>query len=153
MVKELGDFKSRAEIRRTGGSYFVYIPPAIIDMIELKEGDIVEIPFLLFNKIERKPNETEEVDEPYEYEPNGVAELEIKRKDRYVTLTRQDIIDSLNNAVPEMENWRTMYTPWHNKKYNMGALMSALLGEYVNSGQAAIWFERFGFKIVKVVNK
>jgi hypothetical protein len=116
----------RTQVKKIGGSLAFIIPKTIIEMMDFKEGDIVKVPFLEFEKVD-KEEETKLEDE--DYKPNGKEEILVKlKRHKSLTITQDDIIKALSDATPEMEQYKSAYIVWDGKRYGLKKVFEKVLG-------------------------
>jgi hypothetical protein len=146
------ELRARATIKKIGGSLMIQIPRAIIEMLELKEGDILNIPFLEFEKVEYEGENFES------YEPVGKKEIRAKIRGQEITITQDDVIKILENSVSESpgklsSQYRGIFVSWNGEVYGAKKVIDALL-EYknvnldsgVNTAQAINYLVKLGFE-------
>jgi hypothetical protein len=141
--------KAKATVKRIGGSLMIPIPRTIIELLDIKEGDVLNIPFLDFEKTEHE----EYLKLPQFYEPIGKKEITIRVKEcEPITITQKDIIEILENSDPEdeIQNFRTVFIVWNGKRYGVKKVISKIIGKNVfNTAQAANYLRKLGFVIGK----
>jgi hypothetical protein len=135
----------KVRIKQSGNVLSINIPPTIVEMLELKQDDIVEVPFLLFNKVGEK--QEEHIIHDDDYIPNGPDCIIIPWKGEKIILKKDPIIALLDNATPDLEDYRTIYLPWKGKKYGVKAISKKIVaGKNINSAQFEEWLNKMGFK-------
>jgi len=141
-----------AQIKRTGGSFFIYIPPTIMEMMDFKEGDIVKVPFLEFEKIGSQEEKKEVEDEEYELIGEEKVEVRLKNHDD-MKITQSNVLNILNNPTLDMESYRTAYVIWNKKRYGIKKVCAKLFGfNDFNTVEGEKYLNELGFKTGRVKN-
>ncbi|WP_422543196.1 hypothetical protein [Methanosarcina sp.] len=140
-----------AQIKKTGGSYFIYIPPTIMELMGLQEGDTVRVPFLEFEKVASQEEKREEGEEEG-YELSGETAITVKlRNHEPVTITRDDVLKLLENPSRDMLSYRTAYLIWNGKRYGIKKVFAKLIGfNDFNTVEGEKYLKDLGFKTDRV---
>ena len=139
------EMKVSATIKRIGGSLVIPIPSAIVEMLDIQEGDVVKIPFLEFEKVEP------EKDEKFEsYEPIGTKEIVVNLKSYGPkTITQEEVIEVLEKYAQErgIQSYRSVYVLWNGNRYSVKGVFAKILGNRdFNTVQAENYLKKLGFQ-------
>lgn len=134
-----------AKITKTGGSYFISIPPMIMELMDFKEGDIVRVPFLEFEKV---IDQGEKKEESEVYELQGSKSVTVKLRDREpVTITQDDVLKILENPSRDMKKYRTAFLIWNGERYGIKKVCTELFGfNYFNTVEGEKYLNDLGFR-------
>ncbi len=132
----------KIKIQKIGGELIIKIPEAISEMMDWNEGDILEIPFHEFVKVptEATINQTgnEEVIVRVGNNPEKI-------------ITRQDVIQKLENPKPEYNVYRTAYLLWKGKSYGIKNICKDLFGfDDFNTVTGEAYLRKLGFSTFRV---
>lgn len=132
----------KIQIQKIGHELMIKIPEAISEMMDWNEGDILEIPFHEFVKVptEAAINQTgnEEVIVRVGNHPDKI-------------ITRQDVIQKLENPKPEYNVYRTAYLLWKGKHYGIKNICKDLFGfDDFNTVTGETYLKKLGFSTFRV---
>ncbi len=109
----------KIKIQKIDNDLIIKIPEAISEMMDWGEGDTLEIPFHEIAKV------------PTEATANQTGDKEIivrigNHPDKIIT--REDVIQKLENPKSEYNVYRTAYILWKGKRYGIKNLCKDLFG-------------------------
>ena len=132
----------KIQIQKNGGDLMMKIPEAISEMMDWNEGDLLEIPFHEIIKV------------PTEVTTNitGEEEVTVKIKNNpEKTITREDVIQKLENPKPEYNIYRTAYTVWKGKRFGVKNVCKDLFGfNDFNTVTGEAYLKKLGFSTFRV---
>lgn len=161
------EMKAKSTVKKIGGSLFIQIPRVIVELMDIKEGDILNVPFLEFDKVEpvfKHVYETErdmlnipsiaadkvESDKDinlYKLENNNEIVVDLINCGKK-TITRDKIIEILQESAPddEIHDYRSVYFLWNGKKYGVKNVLAKILGtKKFNTVQGENYLHKLGF--------
>lgn len=148
------------QIKKTGGSYFIYIPPMIMELMGFQEGDSIRVPFLDFEKVANQESgeegEEEIIEEVIEEDEDEYAptktEITVKlRNHEPVTITREDVLKLLENPSLDMIKYRTAFLIWNGRKFGIKKLFAKLIGfNDFNTAEGEKYLNKLGFRTGRV---
>jgi len=127
------------ELEKINEKYYLNIPKAIVELMGWSEGDVLLIPFY---EISNKDDYARRMETPKVYK----NEIEVNIGDKPFKITREQVINLLENPTPDLFVYRTAYIEWKGKKLGSKAVCKKLFGHGdFNTITGEHYLKRLGF--------
>lgn len=132
----------KTQIQKNGNDLTIKIPEAISELMDWNEGDILEVPFHEFVKL------------PTDATTNLTGDEEIIVRignNPEKVITRQDVIQKLENPKPVYNIYRTAYLIWKGKRFGVKNVCKDLFGfNDFNTVTGEAYLKKLGFSTFRV---
>ncbi|MCK4365111.1 MAG: hypothetical protein KAW45_03590 [Thermoplasmatales archaeon] len=110
------------ELEKINEKYYLNIPKAIVELMGWSEGDVLLIPFY---EISKKDDYARRMEIAKVYK----NEIEVNIGDKPFKITREQVIELLENPTPDLFNYRTAFIEWEGEKFGSKAVCKKLFGQ------------------------
>lgn len=132
----------KIQIQKNGNDLIIKIPEAISEMMDWNEGDILEMPFHEIVKV------------PTEAATNIIGDEEVTVRignNPEKVITRENVIQKLENPKPEYNIYRTAYIVWKGKRFGIKNVCKDLFGfNNFNTVTGEAYLKKLGFSTFRV---
>ncbi len=134
----------KIQIQKLGNDLMIKIPDVISEMMDWRENDMLEVPFHEFTKVPNNPESTTNL--------TGNEEIIVKIGNHPERLiTRQDVIQKLENPKLDYNIYRTAYLIWKNKRFGVKSVCKDLFGfNDFNTVTGEAYLRKLGFSTFRV---
>lgn len=136
-----------AKLEKIGENYYLKVPNTIVELMDWSVEEELLVPF---HNIVQKDSSSWKKEIQKEFK----NEIEINLRGATIKITRQEVIDLLENPSQDLYVFRTAYIEWNGEKFGSKAVCKKLFGDIdFNTVEGEWYLRQLGFLAKRTYNE